>query len=133
PFSASGPDGGARSTERPGSQGSGMPRYDFRSPRLFIDAPLAAGTELVLSSEQASYLRTVMRLRAGDTVLVFNGRDGEWRAGLKTADKRATALRVEAPVREQTQLCDLHYCFAPLKHARLDYMVQKAVERGASL
>src|SRR5215469_13832820 len=86
-----------------------MPGYDFRSPRLYVAAPLAAG--------------------AG--VLVFNGRNGEWAATIE-AQKRAASLRVGEQTRAQTAPADLHYLFAPLKSARLDYMVQKAVEMGAS-
>jgi 16S rRNA (uracil1498-N3)-methyltransferase len=109
-----------------------MPRYDFRSPRLLIDAPLAAGARLTLDSAQANYLKNVLRLKAGDGVLVFNGRDGEWRASLADGGKRSAALAVGDQTRPQTKARDLHYLFAPLKHARLDYMVQKAVEMGAS-
>ena len=109
-----------------------MPRYDFRSPRLYIDAPLAAGARLPLDAAQANYLKNVMRLKAGDGVLVFNGRDGEWRAALADGGKRSAALDVGEQTRPQTPPRDLHYLFAPLKHARLDYMVQKAVEMGAS-
>ena len=109
-----------------------MPRYDFRSPRLYIDAPLAAGARLALDGAQANYLRNVLRLKAGDGVLVFNGRDGEWRAALADGGKRSAALIVGEQTRPQTPPLDLHYLFAPLKHARLDYMVQKAVEMGAS-
>jgi 16S rRNA (uracil1498-N3)-methyltransferase len=65
-------------------------------------------------------------------VLAFNGRDGEWRAALADGGKRVLYLAVEALCRAQTPALDLHYWFAPLKHARLDYMVQKAVEMGVS-
>jgi 16S rRNA (uracil1498-N3)-methyltransferase len=109
-----------------------MPRYDFRSPRLYVDAPLASGERLTLDGTQANYLRNVMRLKAGDGVLVFNGRDGEWRASLADGGKRSVSLTVDEQTRAQTTPRDLHYLFAPLKHARLDYMVQKAVEMGAS-
>ena len=108
-----------------------MPAYDFRSPRLFVAAPLAAGAAVPLDRAQAHYLTTVLRRKPGDGVLVFNGRDGEWSAALD-GRKRDVALRLEAKVREQTAPADLHYLFAPLKSARLDYMVQKAVEMGAS-
>src|SRR5579864_5410265 len=107
-----------------------MPAYDFRSPRLFVEAPLKAGAAVPLDPAQAHYLTTVLRRKAGAGVLVFNGRDGEWSAALEGA-KRAAALVVGAKVRDQTQAADLHYLFAPLKSARLDYMVQKAVEMGA--
>jgi 16S rRNA (uracil1498-N3)-methyltransferase len=108
-----------------------MPRYDFRSPRLYVDRPLAAGAAVPLERGQAHYLLNVLRLRPGEAVLVFNGRDGEWRATL-SAQKRAASLAVGARTRGQTAPGDLHYLFAPLKSARLDYMMQKAVELGVS-
>jgi len=108
-----------------------MPELDFRSPRLFVDAPLAAGQTVALERDQSNYLGNVLRLAAGDTVLVFNGRDGEWRASV-AGRKRPDNLTIEQQTRPQDRLPDLAYVFAPLKHARLDYMVQKAVEMGAS-
>jgi len=108
-----------------------LSRYDFRSPRLHVKDALKPGVEITLDKSQAHYLRHVLRLKAGDGVLVFNGRDGEWRATLALSGKRTTlALREQA--RPQTAPLDLHYLFAPLKHERLDYMVQKAVEMGVS-
>ena len=109
-----------------------MARYDFRTPRLFVDVPLAAGASVPLDPPQTNYLCNVLRLAAGDGVLAFNGRDGEWQAELERPGKKAAALRIIAPSRPQDRPCDLHYLFAPLKHARLDYMVQKAVELGVS-
>jgi 16S rRNA (uracil1498-N3)-methyltransferase len=108
-----------------------MPQYDFRQPRLFIDASLASGESLALERSQSNYLGNVMRLAAGDTVLVFNGRDGEWQAEV-AGRKRPDSLAILAQTRPQDHLPDLAYVFAPLKHARLDYMVQKAVEMGAA-
>jgi len=109
-----------------------MPRYDFRTPRLFVDAPLTADAAVVLTRDQANYLGNVLRLKAGDAVLLFNGRDGEWRASLAAAGKRALTAVVAERLREQPAASDLHFLFAPLKHARLDYLVQKAVEMGAA-
>jgi 16S rRNA (uracil1498-N3)-methyltransferase len=109
-----------------------MPRYDFRSPRLYVEESLAEGATIALGSAQAHYLGAVLRLKSGDRVLVFNGRDGEWGATM-TAQGRTAALIVGARTRAQTAPADLHYLFAPLKSARLDYMVQKAVEMGVSL
>jgi 16S rRNA (uracil1498-N3)-methyltransferase len=109
-----------------------MPRYDFRAPRLFVDAPLHAGATVALDAAQAHYLADVMRLSEGDSVLVFNGRDGEWRAALAATSKKKFALRAGECVRAQTSAGNLHYLFAPLKRARLDYMMQKAVEMGVS-
>jgi 16S rRNA (uracil1498-N3)-methyltransferase len=106
-------------------------RYDFDAPRLFLDAPLVAGREVALTREQMNYLVNVLRLQAGQPVLVFNGRDGEWQAALTSVSKKAAALTPDRQVRPQETGPDIDYLFAPLKHARLDYMVQKAVEMGA--
>jgi 16S rRNA (uracil1498-N3)-methyltransferase len=108
-----------------------MPQHDFRSPRLFVEAPLAPGADVALDPAQAHYVGNVLRLATGARVLVFNGRDGEWSAVL-TVLRRGAALAVDAMTRAQTEAADLHYLFVPLKAARLDYMVQKAVEMGAS-
>ncbi len=104
-----------------------MPEHDFRSQRLFVDADLAAGAAVRLPAEQAHYVANVIRLAVGETILLFNGRDGEWRARRIAGGKRDVALEVEAQVRPQPASSRLEYAFAPLKHARLDYMVQKAV------
>ncbi|BCJ91677.1 ribosomal RNA small subunit methyltransferase E [Terrihabitans soli] len=109
-----------------------MAEYDFSAPRLFLDEDLKAGAEIALSPEASNYLRNVLRLQAGSNVLVFNGRDGEWRAEIADAGKKKTALTAREQVRTQTSQGDLWYLFAPLKHARLDYMVQKAVEMGVT-
>ena len=109
---------------------SAMSRYDFTTQRLFLDAPLSAGATVALDRDQANYLVNVLRMAPGAAVLVFNGREGEWRARLE-GDRKRAGLRIEEQTRPQTPAADLHYLFAPLKHARLDYMVQKAVEMGA--
>jgi 16S rRNA (uracil1498-N3)-methyltransferase len=108
-----------------------MPELDFRAPRLFVDAPLSAGQTVPLERNQSNYLGNVLRLSAGESILVFNGRDGEWQAQI-AGRKRPDSLEVLTQRRPQDQLPDIAYVFAPLKHARLDYMVQKAVEMGAA-
>ena len=108
-----------------------MPQLDFRQPRLFVDAALAVGETVALERSQSNYLGNVLRLSAGDTILVFNGRDGEWQASIG-GRKRPDSLKIVTRTRPQDRLPDLACVFAPLKHARLDYMVQKAVEMGAS-
>ncbi|KRR02701.1 16S rRNA (uracil(1498)-N(3))-methyltransferase [Bradyrhizobium valentinum] len=109
-----------------------MPELDFRAPRLFVDAPLREGEKIALERNQSNYLGNVLRLSAGESILVFNGRDGEWRAEIE-GRKRPDGLTIVARTRPQDRLPDIAYIFAPLKHARLDYMVQKAVEMGASI
>src|SRR5260370_162085 len=96
-----------------------MPRYDFRTPRLFVDHPLAAGVKLVLDGAHVNYLRNVLRLRPGDPVLAFNGRDGEWRAALADGGKRALGLTVEAlsPSRGRTP-CPSRFWSAPKAASR---------------
>jgi 16S rRNA (uracil1498-N3)-methyltransferase len=108
-----------------------MPPHDFRKARLFVEAPLQSGASALLAREQSNYLGNVLRLSAGDTILVFNGRDGEWLASI-TGRKRLDGLEIATQTRPQDRLPELAYVFAPLKHARLDYMVQKAVEMGVS-
>lgn len=109
-----------------------MARYDFRTPRLHVEDRLAPGARLILPIMQQHYLKDVLRLKPGDGVLLFNGLDGEWRAALAEGAKRRLALLVTERTRTQTAPGDLDYLFAPLKRGRLDYMVQKAVEMGAS-
>jgi 16S rRNA (uracil1498-N3)-methyltransferase len=108
-----------------------MPELDFNAPRLFVDARLDPGKRIALEKNQSNYLGIVLRLAAGERVLVFNGRDGEWQAQIG-GRKRPDSLEILSQTRPQDRLPDIAYVFAPLKHARLDYMVQKAVEMGAS-
>jgi 16S rRNA (uracil1498-N3)-methyltransferase len=109
-----------------------MAPYDFNAQRLFIEVDLVAGAAIACSPEQSSYLRNVLRLQVGETILVFNGRDGEWRAEIVDSSKRGVALEVATQVRVQVDGPDIDYLFAPLKRARLDYMVQKATEMGVA-
>ncbi|PJG52938.1 16S rRNA (uracil(1498)-N(3))-methyltransferase [Bradyrhizobium forestalis] len=108
-----------------------MPSHDFRAPRLFVDAPLTQDARVPLDRDQSNYLGNVLRLAAGAEVLAFNGRDGEWHAAIE-GRKRPDGLVILQQTRPQDRLPDLTYVFAPLKHARLDYMVQKAIEMGAA-
>ncbi|WP_375455213.1 16S rRNA (uracil(1498)-N(3))-methyltransferase [uncultured Methylobacterium sp.] len=108
-----------------------MAAYDFTAPRLHVAGDLFAGAALPLDRAQANYLLNVLRRQPDDPVLLFNGRDGEWRAGLVPSGRKSAHLVVDARTRPQTGRPDLHYLFAPLKSARLDYLAQKAVEMGA--
>lgn len=109
------------------------PRYQFSARRLYVDAPLTAGACVELDRGQANYLRNVLRLQEGAEILAFNGRDGEWLTRLTLSGRKSVSLVAKELARPQDRGCDLHYLFAPLKHARLDYMAQKAVEMGASV
>ena len=109
-----------------------MARTDFRTPRLYVSQDLAEGAEVKLDPQQTNYLVNVLRLGVGGPVLLFNGRDGEFSASLAASSRKAATLIVGAQSRPQETPPDVDYLFAPLKHARLDYMAQKAVEMGAS-
>ena len=109
-----------------------MALHDFKSQRLYVDAELQAGVSVPCADDQANYLRNVLRMNAGAELLIFNGRDGEWRARLELVGKRGCALEPLEAVRPQVEGPDIHYLFAPLKRSRLDYMVQKATELGVA-
>jgi 16S rRNA (uracil1498-N3)-methyltransferase len=102
-----------------------------RTPRLYVPASLASGAAVVLKDQQAHYLLHVMRLQRGATFRLFNGADGEWLAEITATGKRDVTLRCDRKLPDPSPLPDIDYLFAPLKHARLDYMAQKATEMGA--
>lgn len=109
-----------------------MALYDFGATRLFVRTSLGPGVVIACDRDQTNYLVNVMRLAEGAGLHVFDGEHGEWRAKLRRAARKTVELVVETQVRPQTPAGDLWLVFAPLKQARLDYMVQKAVEMGAS-
>ncbi|MBP1870697.1 16S rRNA (uracil1498-N3)-methyltransferase [Ensifer adhaerens] len=108
-------------------------RANFRMQRLFVEHPLLTGSTHEATKEQFNYLINVLRYEDGASILVFNGRDGEWRAELSLASKKRLILTAVEQTRPQPAPCDLVYLFAPLKVGRLDYLVQKAVEMGAGV
>jgi 16S rRNA (uracil1498-N3)-methyltransferase len=101
------------------------------TPRLHVEAQLAAGRDIPLTREQAHYLTAVLRLAPGDPVRIFNNRDGEWLTYLTTVARKGASLRCERRIADAVPPPDIDYLFAPLKHARIDYAVQKATELGA--
>jgi len=100
--------------------------------RLYVDQPLSPGQSVALSRDQAHYLFTVMRLPPGRGVLLFNGRDGEWRAEVTEAGRSGGTLTCGAQTRALQVPPDLWLLFAPLKKARTDFVVEKATELGAA-
>jgi len=109
-----------------------MAIHDSSAQRLFVESPLQSGESIACNKDQAHYLLNVMRVQSGDELLVFNGRDGEWRVHIESTGKRACRLVPVEQVRPQNRGPDLHLLFAPLKRARLDYMIQKAAELGVA-
>jgi 16S rRNA (uracil1498-N3)-methyltransferase len=106
-------------------------RANYRMQRLYVPDGLAEGRAIEPRPPQTHYLLNVLRLGDGAEILLFNGRDGEWRATLAQAGRKKASLTPVEQTRPQPPLPDLLYCFAPLKQGRLDYLVQKAVEMGA--
>ena len=100
--------------------------------RLYVDHPLGPGQSVPLDKAQAHYLFGVMRLAVGAQVLLFNGRDGEWRADVVEAGKRGGVLVCDAQTRNLQMPPDLWLMFAPIKKARTDFIVEKAAEMGAA-
>ncbi len=100
--------------------------------RLYVDQPLAPGQAVRLSPDQAHYLTGVMRLAAGAPILLFNGRDGEWRATLAEASKRGAIAIPDTQTKPLHLPPDLWLLFAPIKKARTDFIVEKAVEMGVA-
>ncbi|WP_436642885.1 16S rRNA (uracil(1498)-N(3))-methyltransferase [Microbaculum sp. FT89] len=100
--------------------------------RLFVEAPLSQGARVALPNDQAHYLLNVMRRGDGDPVALFNGRDGEWLGAIRKTGKRSVEVEIAEKTREQSAPRDIHYCFAPIKRARLDFIAQKATELGVA-
>ncbi len=100
--------------------------------RLYVDTPLTGGEEVSLDKGQSHYLSNVMRRSEGDTVLLFNGRDGEWRAGIAAAGKKEVRLSLEEQIRPQPDEPDLWLMFALLKRGPVDLIAEKATELGAT-
>ena len=100
--------------------------------RLCVEHPLGPGQSVPLTQEQAHYLFGVMRCSVGDTLLLFNSRDGEWRASVAKAAKRGGLLLVQEQTRDQRDPPDLWLLFAPIRKARTDFIVEKATEMGVA-
>ena len=100
--------------------------------RLYVDAQLQAGARLDLDARQSNYLANVMRLKPGARLGVFNGRDGDWLAEVANARRRAVSLAVVEHRADQQRLPDLWLCMAPIRKARIDWVVEKATELGVA-
>ena len=100
--------------------------------RLHVPQPLSPGAAVLPTLDQSRYLTQVMRLKAGDALLVFNGVDGEWRCAVAEVLKKGVVLKAEERVRAQTTGPDVHLLIAVVKKAALEFAVEKATELGAA-
>ncbi len=107
-------------------------RSDHRLVRLHVAAPLEAGAEPELDAATAHYLGSVLRLRPGATVRLFNAQDGEWEAVLLALDRKAARLRIQRLLRaaQEDPVADIWLVFAPVKRAANEWLVEKATELG---
>jgi 16S rRNA (uracil1498-N3)-methyltransferase len=103
-----------------------------RHPRLYTERRLRSGGAIELETGQAHYLRSVLRLGRGAAVAGFNAEDGEWLCRIAEVGKSRVSLTVERQLRAPEPDADLRLLFAPIKRARLDWLVEKATELGAS-
>ncbi len=101
--------------------------------RLFVESHLEKGASVVREDDAAHYITRVMRMKEGERVALFNGRHGEWAASVHDVRKHAVELRVEEQLRDYLAPADIWLCFAPIKFGRIDYLIQKATELGASV
>lgn len=105
----------------------------FKLPRLFTQNPLEAQNRIELTSAQAHYLHNVMRRKTDDHIRLFNGRDGEWLATIGDISKKSAAVLLNEQLLEQpTDSRRVHLAFAPIKKHRQDWLIEKAVELGAT-
>jgi len=100
--------------------------------RLYVTADLAAGASVALDAAQAHYLKNVLRLEPGAPVLLFNGREGEWRGAIQGFDRESVTVVLDHRTRAQVPEPDLWLAFAPVKRVRIDFLVEKATELGVS-
>lgn len=107
---------------------SQKPRY-----RLATDAALATGRQVILSGNPAHYLTQVLRLKAGDAIALFSRADGEWRAVVGNVGKREVVLDIDSQLRPAVPPLGLTVCFAPIRGGRMETIIEKATELGASV
>lgn len=109
------------------------PAWPPRSaPRLYVDAPLAEGAAVPLDGNPAHYLISVMRVKEGDIVLLFDNRTGEWAAQAQAIRKRDLILQVVRQTRPLETVPDFWLCVAPIRKGRIDLVAEKACELGVA-
>ncbi len=105
----------------------------FKLPRLYTPSALIHKGVIALDAGQAHYLHNVLRRSNGDSVRLFNGKDGEWLGSLQNLNKKAgKALLQEQLAKQPTNIKKVHLLFAPIKKNRMDWLIEKAVELGVS-
>ena len=102
------------------------------TPRLYITDALSKGAHISLADQQSHYVRNVMRLKDGARITVFNGHDGEWETSLSFPSKKQAVLQCERQQKPQRASLPVTVCFAPVKGGRVEGIIEKATELGAT-
>jgi 16S rRNA (uracil1498-N3)-methyltransferase len=100
--------------------------------RVYVASALGSGATVALDPGQVHHLRGVLRLAPGAAVAAFNEADGEWLCRLGDAGRSSMRLSVERQLRPPAGEPDLWLLFAPIKRARLDWLIEKATELGVA-
>lgn len=104
----------------------------YSTPRLYVETPLALGHQLKIDAAQAHYLLSVMRMKAGDPLRLFDDLSGEWLAIAQAVGKRDLIVEITGQLREREAVPDLWLCAAPIKKGRIDWVAEKACELGVA-
>lgn len=100
--------------------------------RLFVDHTLGEAQSVPLNKDQAHYIFSVMRKSIGETILIFDGNNGEWEASIEEISKKSGVLLCIKQTKPQIMPPDLWLFFSPLKKVRTDFIVEKATELGVA-
>lgn len=107
-------------------------RENYTLARLYVDASLIAGADIILSKTQIHYLTNVLRLKSGDSVRVFNGQDGEWRGEIVNLSRKMVGLMIAEQLRDPYAAPDIWLLFAPVRKHRNAFILEKATELGVA-
>ena len=104
-----------------------------KKPRIYVESALKNGEDIQLTPAQAHYFKNVLRRQVNDSIRIFNAKDGEWLATLTALGKKSATATLQKHLKEQPpEPLEIHLLFAPIKKARLDILIEKAVELGVT-
>ncbi|MFQ3360906.1 MAG: 16S rRNA (uracil(1498)-N(3))-methyltransferase [Alphaproteobacteria bacterium] len=104
----------------------------IKNIRLYLSDKLLSGHKIFLGKSDSHYLKNVMRIRSGEELLVFNGKEGEWTARVDEITKEGISISILLQVRKQEYYPKIHCYCAPLKFNRYNYTIEKLTELGVS-
>lgn len=103
----------------------------MRVSRLYVDALLNVGGDLTLEEEAAHYVRSVLRLKQGDAIVLFNGRGGDYQSRFTEVSRKSVRLKIETFIdRDVESPLAVALGMGVSRGDRMDWAVQKATELG---